>query len=326
MGSADFLEALVYDFVREFGTVAVAAEVTEKNVAQFGGHDLFGDLRCGVVREMAVATEDSLLQTPRPFRVFLQHFQVVIRLEHEGARGADAFEHELRGVAKIGQETHVSRRCMQEKTDGIIRVVRHAEGVHGKIADLEGSAGGEEAEIQAGRALGLDGLLREAVAKNRNRLPRAESGEARDVVAVLVRDEDAGEGFGRAIDRREALANLAAAEPGIDENAGVVGFEVGAVARGTTAEDREMDWHGSDARGRLREGQRISDFRRRAGFSGALRVCGARVSRGLRDAAIRGKPRWQRMKRVLSARVRVEFRNFSLLETALLLVLSGGDF
>lgn len=279
MGGADFLEALVDDFVRELGAVAVAAEVAEENVPQFRGHDLFGDIRRSVVGEMAVTTEDSLLQTPRPFRVFLQHFQIVIGLEHERARGADAFEHELGGVAKIGQETHIPRRCMQEKTDGIIRVVRHAEGVHGKIADLEGSAGGEEAEIQAGRALGLDGFLREAVAKNRDRLPRAQSREARDVVAVLVRDEDAGEGFGCAIDRREALANLAAAEPGIDENAGVVGFEVGAVARGTAAEDRELDRHAGDARERLPAGQRFSDFwRARWNFERASSVRRARLA------------------------------------------------
>ena len=73
-------------------------------------------------------------------------------------------------------------------------------------------------------------------------------------------------------------------------------------------------------------GNAFSDFRRGGGFPGALGVCGAHVSLGVRDAAMRGKPRWQRMKRVLSAGVHAGFSNFSLVETALLLVLSGGDF
>ena len=41
----------------------------------------------------------------------------------------------------------------------------------------------------------------------------------------------------------KALADLARAEPGVHEDAGFVGFDVGAIAAGTAAEDGEFDGH-----------------------------------------------------------------------------------
>ena len=48
--------------------------------------------------------------------------------------------------------------------------------------------------------------------------------ETADVIAVLVSDENAGEIFRRATDRREAMADLPQAEPGIHEDARFVRF------------------------------------------------------------------------------------------------------
>ena len=41
---ADFLQAFVNDAVGENGTIAFAAEVSEIEVAQFGGHDFLGGI------------------------------------------------------------------------------------------------------------------------------------------------------------------------------------------------------------------------------------------------------------------------------------------
>ena len=67
--------------------------------------------------------------------------------------------------------------------------------------------------------------------------------KALDVIAMLVCDEDALEQFRRAPDLRQALPNLAAAETRIDQNPGVFGFEVSAVAAGTAAQNRESHSH-----------------------------------------------------------------------------------
>ena len=63
------------------------------------------------------------------------------------------------------------------------------------------------------------------------------------MVAVFVGDENGGEIFRRAPDAGEALADLARAEPGVHEHARLGGFDIGAIAGGTTAENGELDGH-----------------------------------------------------------------------------------
>lgn len=75
------------------------------------------------------------------------------------------------------------------------------------------------------------------------------------MVGMFVSKEDAGEVFGGAADGGEALANLARAEPGIDEDAGGTGFEVGAIPGGTAAEDGKLNRHRGDINGAGRRGQ-----------------------------------------------------------------------
>jgi len=64
------------------------------------------------------------------------------------------------------------------------------------------------------------------------------------VVRVFVSDQNAGEIFRRATDGGEALADLTGAEPGIDQDAGFVGFHVGAIARRSAAKNCEANSHG----------------------------------------------------------------------------------
>ena len=59
---------------------------------------------------------------------------------------------------------------------------------------------------------------------------------------MFVRDQDGGEIFRHPADGGEALADLARAEPGVHEDAGFIGFEVGAIAAGTAAENGEFDF------------------------------------------------------------------------------------
>ena len=64
------------------------------------------------------------------------------------------------------------------------------------------------------------------------------------MITVLVSDEDARKIFRRATDQREALADLPRTEPGIHKNTGFSGFHIGAVARGTASQNRELNGHG----------------------------------------------------------------------------------
>ena len=66
MRGADLMEAFVHDVMRQFGTIAFAAEMGEVKMPQSGGHDLRSGFGGGFVGEMAVAAENALLEAPRP--------------------------------------------------------------------------------------------------------------------------------------------------------------------------------------------------------------------------------------------------------------------
>ena len=148
MRRADVMELFGHDVLREFGLVAFAAQVGEVKIFQFRRHDLRGGFGGGDVREMAVAAEDALLERPRAVRTILQHLHVVVGFEDEDVRGADAVEHEPRGVAEVGGETDVAARGAQQKSDGVLRVVRDGKSFDEDVGDLKARAGGEQSPFE----------------------------------------------------------------------------------------------------------------------------------------------------------------------------------
>ena len=77
------------------------------------------------------------------------------------------------------------------------------------VADFKTRAGGEDAAVKFGFELILGSFVGRAVAVNGNAEFFPERGQTLDMVAVFVRDENAGEIFRRATDGGEALADLA---------------------------------------------------------------------------------------------------------------------
>ena len=61
---------------------------------------------------------------------------------------------------------------------------------------------------------------------------------------MLVRDQDALQILRRAADPGQTLADLTQAEPRVDQHAGLVGLQVGAIPGGTAAQNRQADRHG----------------------------------------------------------------------------------
>lgn len=239
VAGADLLEAFGDGGVGEFGAVAVAAEVAEVDVAEVGTDDFRGGVGSGGITEVAVSAEDALFGGPRSAGIFLEEFEVVVGFEDEDVGGADALDDEFGGVAEVGEEADVAGGGAEEESDGVLGVVGDGERIDGDIAEVEGAAGLELPEGEGDFALAVDGFGGEAVAVDGDTEFSGDGAEAHDMVGMLVGDEDPVEGFGGAADTGEALADLAAAEAGIDEQARFCGFEVGAIASGTAAEDGE---------------------------------------------------------------------------------------
>ena len=233
--------------------VAVPAQVPEVEVSKLGGDDLFGSLRGGVVGQMTVPAQDALLHTPRSLRVILKELQVVIGLEDEDVGRPNPLDDELGCVAQISEEADVAGGRPQEEPDRIVGVVGNGKGIHSDIPHLEGLAGLKDLAVEPGLNLGLDGFARKPIAAEGDAVPRAYGGESLDVVGVFVGDEYGLERFRSASDAGEPLADLPAAETGIDQQARLVGFQVGAIAARTAPEDGQLHRHGMTVgRGRIR--------------------------------------------------------------------------
>jgi hypothetical protein len=239
MAGTDLLEAFGDGGVGELGAVTVAAEVSEVDVAEVSGNDFRGGIGGGMVAEVAVSTEDTLFGGPGAAGIFLEEFEVVVGFQDEDVGGANALDDEFGGVAEVSEEADIPGGGTEQEPDGVLGVVRNGEGIDRDIAEIEGAAGLKLSESEGDFAVALDGFGGEAVAVDGDAEFSGEGAEAHDVVRMLVGNEDTVEGFRCTADAGEALSDLAAAEPGIDEQARFGGFQVGAVASGTAAENRE---------------------------------------------------------------------------------------
>ena len=179
---------------------------------------------------------------PRAAEIVLQQFHVVVCFQDQNIGSANPFHHQFRGVPQVGEETNAATIRVQHKTDGIISVMRNRERFDSDVAKLKRCTGVEETKIEAGIfKLQFDRFLGEAIAVNGNRQFVAERAETVGVIGMFVREQNTAETFRRATNLREPFADLFGTESGIDQETGVAGLEVGAIAVGTTAKDRELN-------------------------------------------------------------------------------------
>lgn len=131
---------------------------------------------------------------------------------------------------------------VKKKSDRVVGVVGDREGVDADVADFEGGPGGENAAIQrsGGLKAEFDGFAGEAIAVDGNFVFGAKAGDALDMVGMFVGEENAVEGFGRAAESGQAFADLFSREAGVNKDARVSRFEIGAIAAGTAAKNGEL--------------------------------------------------------------------------------------
>ena len=75
-----------------------------------------------------------------PFGVRVEQGGVVVRLDEQRRRRANAFVDELGGEAEVRQITQRRRAVVEHVADRINRVVRHGEGLDRHVLDLEVAA------------------------------------------------------------------------------------------------------------------------------------------------------------------------------------------
>jgi hypothetical protein len=184
-----------------------------------------------------------LFGAPRPPQIILEQLQIVIGLQHESVRRADPFDNQPRGMPQISQEPNVTRGRANQEPDRILRIVRDGKGLDQEIPHFEGGAGLEHAAREGHALRGLNRFTRMPVAEQRDTQFTRDLRQTPNVVAVLVRHQDAVEGLRGATQQGQSLANLPATEPGVDQQPRLLGFQKRTVSVRPTAQDRKTNTH-----------------------------------------------------------------------------------
>ena len=200
----------------------------------------------------------------------------MVGFEHEDVRGADALQHQLGDMAEVRGKADGAGRGAEDEAHRVLRIVRNGKSFDAHIADLETRAGLEQPPVnfrfEQFRAVHAverrflfripfrlerpDGaVLGAAVAVNRDVKFIGQPEDARDVIRVLVGYQNGGKIFRRLADGGKALPDLQRREPGIHEDAGFGGLDIGAITGRTAAENGELDGHGYEVRGAGWNGQ-----------------------------------------------------------------------
>src|SRR5260370_29699115 len=122
----------------EIGIVVFLRDVREDEIARdrVEAVGVGKILAYGVIRKMAGAAEDALLDDPW-IRADLEHVEIVIGFEHETIGAAKVGFDPLGHIAEVGDDGHFRAIRTKSESDGISRVVRNGKRVDVNVADGE---------------------------------------------------------------------------------------------------------------------------------------------------------------------------------------------
>ena len=146
---------------REIGIVVFQRKMREDKIARarvktFRIGKIFAD---GVIREMPGAAEDALLDDPR-IRSDLEHVQIVIGFQQQTIGVAQMNFHQLRHVAKIGDQRHLRAIGAKREADRVGSVVRNLKGVDIDIANRRSAGRLEWFQLRANASPSRSGRAR----------------------------------------------------------------------------------------------------------------------------------------------------------------------
>jgi len=101
---AALLEGSAHRVYGQCGRVAIAAEMAKYDALDFPGQQFLDHACRSRVRQMSVPRLDALFHRPRPVRVVLQKFFVVIRFDHERLHFSQAFDDQLGHVTEVSDK------------------------------------------------------------------------------------------------------------------------------------------------------------------------------------------------------------------------------
>src|SRR5213080_2616685 len=106
---AAFLQRRPHRTQSKLGRVTIAAEMSKNDSFDLSRQQLLDYTRRRCVRQMAMPRLNSLFHRPRPMRIVLQQFLVVIGLDYERLHRTQSFNDHFGHVTEVGDESQASR-------------------------------------------------------------------------------------------------------------------------------------------------------------------------------------------------------------------------
>jgi len=168
----------------------------------------------------------------------------MVGFDYERVDLSKPFHDHLCGVTEVGDKPEAARSGIKREADGIDRVVRHRKSLDQDIANLELGAGAKDSpvpmSIQRAVVTHRFGGLRVRI--NRQIEFATEHLQPANVIAMLVRKENAIELFGYHAALFEAQYDLPRAQAAIDQNFTMIGRDQRAIP-GTAAPEHRQTEH-----------------------------------------------------------------------------------
>jgi len=192
------------------------------------------------VRQVPSAAHHALLHGPR-IRANFEHLGVVVRFDQQQIRAAQVHFDGIGQVAQVRCDSDLDALRANAETDRIDGVVRHGEAIDVDIANREPGTGLKAIERRL-EFFPIDRLRGEPRDEDRLAALFREREQARHVIGMFVRDQDAVEVFFAFADGIEAGDEFFAAEAGIDEDTRAFGGNERGVAGTAARENADLDY------------------------------------------------------------------------------------
>lgn len=244
MSGPNAFQAFSHNLRRKFRAIAFLAKMPQVQVPHIGRYDLLDGIRRRFVGKVPVPAEDSLFQAPGAVRTVLQHLNIVIRFQDQDVRAPHPFKRQARRMTEVRQHTDIAGSRFEQKPDRVLSIVGHGERIHHHVAQFKRRARLEQPAFHWYFTFPAEGVAGQAVAVHRHIELLTQHGEPGDMVRVFVGNQDSREVLRRLADGCQAVADLAQAEPGVDQNARFRGLKIGTIAARTAAKNRQAYAHG----------------------------------------------------------------------------------
>jgi hypothetical protein len=192
---------------------------------------------------MTMSRLNPLFHRPGPMGIGVQKCLVMVCLDDEGVHFAQSLNQHFRRETEIGDEPHVAGTGLKHESNRIDRVVRHRKSLDKNIANRKFRTRPKNSPVPMAiqGTVAADRFCGKRIPINRDLKFAAKNFQPANMIAMLVRKQNAVEVFRRDSALLEPKNNLPCAQSTIDQNLAMIRRDKRAVSGAAAAEHPQTE-------------------------------------------------------------------------------------